>query len=107
MNDFLTTPIMLYDLVSQAQLDSQVATVRVTLDIRKSGAIPGTLTLLNLDQSIYQQVNVLVGYWTSLFDLLADVENKRVTRLQAFAYRLEGVEEVAVEQLSRRFTQAA
>jgi hypothetical protein len=79
----------------------------VTLNIRKSGGIPGTLTLLNLDHTIYQEVPLLVGYWTSLFDLLAEVENKRVTRLQAFAYRLEGVEEVAVAQLSQRFAQAA
>ena len=107
MNDFLTTPAMLYDLVSQAQLDSQVTYVRVSLNIRASGAIPGTLTLLNLDYSIYQELPLLLGYWTSLFDLLAEVENKRVTRLQAFAYRLQGVEEVAIPQLCNRFAQAA
>lgn len=107
MNDLLTTTATLYDLVSQAQLDSQVATVRVALDISKPGAIPGTLTLLNLDYTIYQEVPLLVSYWTNLFDLLAHVENKRVTRLQAFAYRLEGLEEVAVPQVSQRFAQAA
>lgn len=95
-----------YDLVSHAALDANVATIRCLLNPTKRHPL-AVVSLFNVDGSVYSQLVFEVDYYTALYDLLAEYDFYNKSNLHSFLHRLSTFEDVAFTPKRSPVAQAA
>jgi hypothetical protein len=95
-----------YDLVSHAALDANVATIRCLINPTKRHPL-AVLSLFNVDGSVYSQLVFEVDYYTALYDLLAEYDLYNKKHLLGFLNRLSTFADVSFQPKSYQVAQAA